>query len=55
MQPHHITIGVVKHERQEIEINDAMQALRKIVKKGCKVPMLRDRFRHFEQSFELAP
>ena len=55
MQPHHIAIGVVKHEREEIEINNAMQAFRKVVKKGSQVPMLRDRFRHLEQSFELAP
>ena len=55
MQPHDVAIGVVKHKGQEIEINDTMQAFGKIVKKGRKVAMLRDRFRHFEQSFELAP
>jgi len=45
----------VKYERQEIEINNTMQAFRKIVKKSRKVAMLRDRFCHFEQGFELAP
>jgi hypothetical protein len=32
-----------------------MKPLRQIVKKRRKIAMLRDRFRHFEQGFELAP
>src|SRR5271163_2901379 len=55
VQPHHIAIGIVKHERQEIEVHDTVKPLRKVVKKSREVAMLRDRFRHFEQSFELAP
>ncbi len=48
-------IGVMQHEREKIEINDAMETLGQIVKKSGKVAMLRDRFRHFEQGFELTP
>jgi hypothetical protein len=55
VQAHDVAIVVVKHKREEIKINDAMQALGKIVKKCSKIAMLRNRFSHFEQGFELAP
>jgi hypothetical protein len=55
VQAHDVAIGIVKHKREEIKINNAMQALGKIVKESGKIAMLRNRFGHFEQGFELAP
>src|SRR5580692_7155696 len=55
VQTHDVAIGVVQHQREEIEVNDAMKPLCQVVKKRGKIAMLRDRFRHFEQGFELTP
>src|SRR5580704_13176479 len=55
MQPHDVAHRVMKHERQKIKVHDTMKPLCEVVKKSRQVAMLRDRFRHFEQGFELTP
>jgi hypothetical protein len=55
VQAHDVALGVMKHQREKIEVHDRMQSHSEVVKKRGQVAMLRDGFSHFEQSFELTP
>ena len=55
VQTHDVLRGVVKNQREEVEINDGMKPRGKIMKQRRKIALLRDGLAHLEQGFELAP
>jgi len=55
VQSHHVARRIVQHQRQEVEVDHAVQPLRQVVKQRRKIALLRNRFAHFQQSFQLAP
>jgi len=55
MEAHDVASGIMEDERQEIEINDGAQAVRKIVEQRGKIALLGDGLADFEQGFELTP
>jgi hypothetical protein len=55
VEAHHVLGGVVQDEREEIEVNDGVQARGEVVEKRGKIALLGNSFADFEQGFELAP
>jgi len=55
MEAHDVASGIVEDERQEIEIDDGAQAVRKIVEQRGQIALLGDSLADFEQGFELTP
>jgi hypothetical protein len=55
VKAHDFADGVVQDQGEEIKFDNAMEALRQVVKKSREVAMSRNGFRHFEQGFELTP
>ncbi len=55
VQAHYIARGVVKRERQKVEVDHGMQTFGKVVEKRGQIALLRDGFADFQQGFELAP
>ena len=54
MEAHDVAHGIVEREREEIEIDDGVEALGEIVEKFVEIALLGDGFADFEQGFELA-
>lgn len=54
VKAHDVADGIVKSERQEIEIDDGVEALGEIVEEDGEVALLGDGFADFEEGFELA-
>jgi hypothetical protein len=55
VEAHDIFRGVVKDEREEVEVDDGMEAASKVVEKRGKIALLGDDLADFEQGFELTP
>ena len=55
METHDVAGGVVKDKGEEIEIDDGMETLGKVVEKRGKIALLGDGLADFEQGFELTP
>jgi hypothetical protein len=55
VKAHDVANGIVEDERQEIEVDDGAQAVRKIVKQRGEVTLLGDSLADFKQGFELTP
>ncbi len=55
VETHDVLRGVVQDEREEIEVNDGVQARGEVVEKRGKVALLGNGLADFEQGFELAP
>jgi hypothetical protein len=53
VEAHDVAHGIVEREREEIEIDDGVKALGKIVEEFGEVAFLGDSFADFEKSFEL--
>ena len=54
VEAHHVARGIVERQREEIEIDDGVETLGKIVEEFGEVALLRDGFADFEKGFELA-
>ena len=54
VEAHDVAGGIVESEREEIEIDDGVEALGEIVEKCGEVALLGDGFADFEEGFELA-
>ncbi len=54
VEAHDVAHGIVEREREEIEIDNGVEALGEIVEEFVEVALLRDGFADFEKGFELA-
>ncbi len=54
VEAHDVASGIVESEREEIEIDDGVEALGEIVEECGEVALLGDGFADFEEGFELA-
>lgn len=55
VEAHDIFDGVVKDEREEIEVDDGMETAGKVVEKRGEIALLGDGLADFKQGFELTP
>jgi hypothetical protein len=55
MEPHDIARGIVENEGEEVEIDDGVQALGKVVEQRAKIALPSDGLADFEQGFKLTP
>jgi hypothetical protein len=55
VEAHDITHGIVEHEGEEVEVDDGVQALGKVVEKRGEIALLGDGLADFQQGFELTP
>jgi len=55
VEAHDIFGGVMEDEREEIEVDDGMEAAGKVVEKRGEITLLGDDLADFEQGFELTP
>jgi len=55
VEAHDIFGGVMKDEREKIEVDDGMESASEIVEKRGEIALLGDGLADFEQGFELAP
>jgi hypothetical protein len=55
VEAHDIFGGVVKDEREEVEVDNGMEAAGKVVEKRGEIALLGDSLADFEQGFELTP
>jgi len=55
VEAHDVFCGVVKDEREEVEVDDGVEAAGKVVEKRGEIALLGDSLADFEQGFELTP